>query len=81
MNCLMQELHRSAEQERICLLHLDSVSTLSFHPGILGMNGCQFGFGSSALRGKIESSGGLCVRLLAEMSAKDSTLCTKPGLA
>lgn len=36
------------------------------------MNGCQFGFGSSALRGKIESGGGLCVSLPVEMSARHS---------
>lgn len=52
MSCLMQELHRSIEQERICLLPLDSVPPLSFCPGILGMNGCQFGFEGSASRGE-----------------------------
>lgn len=69
MSCIMQELHRSIEQERICLLHLDSVPPLSFCPGILGMNGCQFGFESSAFRGKIESGGGLCVSLPVETRA------------
>lgn len=84
MICLMRELHRSVEQERICLLHLDSAPTLpplSFCPGILGMNGCQFGFGSSALRGKIESGGGLCVSLPVETRARNSAPLTKPQLA
>lgn len=36
------------------------------------MNGCQFGFGSSALRGKVESGGGLCVSLPVEMSTRHS---------
>lgn len=36
------------------------------------MNGCQFGFGSSALRGeKWESGGGLCASLPVEKSSRD----------
>lgn len=38
------------------------------------MNGCQFGFGSSALRRKIESGGGLCAFLPVETRARHSTL-------
>lgn len=45
------------------------------------MNGCQFGFGSSVLRGKIESGGGLCASSLAETSAGDSALLIEPRLA
>lgn len=80
MSCLMQERRRTIEQERICLRHLDSAPPLktppppsAFRPGILGMNGCQFGFGSSALRRKIESGGGLCVLLPVETRARRTT--------
>lgn len=45
------------------------------------MNGCQFGFGSSALRGKIESGGGLSASLPVETRARWSTLPTKLQLA
>lgn len=37
MSCLMQKLYRSVEQERICLLHLDSAPPLlSFLPRYSG---------------------------------------------
>lgn len=36
MSCLMQELRRSVEQERICLLHLDSVSPPQLSPRYSG---------------------------------------------
>lgn len=72
MSCLMRELHRSVEQERICLLHLDSVSPPQLSPRYSGHEWLSVWIWELSVEGgKIESGGGLSVSLPVENERLD----------